>query len=143
MATREFEAQQLLKAYRKGLISDELFEAQMKDLGGSNGGGLDVVNVLMHRGDGSKIAAQNLQKTTQSETAVFTIPANFRADKENSHKGDQIIYVIDGKVTARVSGKEQDLKAGDLLMIPAGAPHTLRTGDQPMFGFTVLAPPEA
>jgi quercetin dioxygenase-like cupin family protein len=46
-------------------------------------------------------------------------------------------------VTARVSGKEQDLKAGDLLMIPAGAPHTLRTGSEPMFGLTVFAPPEA
>jgi len=74
---------------------------------------------------------------------VFTIPANFNADRENSHKGDQVIYVIDGKVTARVSGKEQDLKAGDVLMIPAGAPHALRTGSEPMFGFTILAPPEA
>lgn len=142
MATRDFEVQQLLKAYRKGLISDELFAAQMKDIGASNGG-LDVVNVLTHRGDGSKVAAQNLQKTAQSETVVFTIPANFHADRENSHKGDQVIYIIDGKVTARVSGKEQDLKAGDLLMIPAGAPHTLRTGDEPMFGFTIFAPPEA
>jgi hypothetical protein len=30
MATRDFEVQQLLKAYRKGLISDDLFETQMK-----------------------------------------------------------------------------------------------------------------
>jgi bacterioferritin (cytochrome b1) len=32
MATTDFEARQLLKAYRKGLISDELFEEQMKEL---------------------------------------------------------------------------------------------------------------
>jgi len=32
MATVDFEARQLLKAYRKGLISDELFESQMKEL---------------------------------------------------------------------------------------------------------------
>ncbi len=142
MATRDFEVQQLLKAYRKGLISDTLFEAQMKDLGESNGA-LDVANVFTHRGDGSKIAAQMLQKTPQSQTMVFTIPANFSGDHENTHKGDQVIYVIDGKVTARVSGKEQDLKAGDVLMIPAGAPHTLRTGSEPLFGFTIFAPPEA
>jgi len=36
MATADFEARQLLKAYRKGLISDELFEAEMRDL--RNGG---------------------------------------------------------------------------------------------------------
>jgi quercetin dioxygenase-like cupin family protein len=142
MATRDFEVQQLLKAYRKGLISDEVFAAQMKEVGESPGG-LDVANVLGHRSDGSKVTSQMLQKTAQSETAVFTIPANFHADRENTHKGDQLIYVIDGTVTARVSGKEQDLKAGDLLMIPAGAPHTLRTGSEPMFGFTVFAPPEA
>lgn len=142
MATRDFEVQQLLKAYRKGLISDALFEAQMKELGETNGG-LDVANVFAHRGDGTKISAQKLQETPQSQTMVFTIPANFSADQENSHKGDQIIYVIDGKVTARVSGKEQDLKAGDVLMIPAGAPHTLRTGSESMFGFTIFAPPEA
>jgi quercetin dioxygenase-like cupin family protein len=142
MATRDFEVQQLLKAYRKGLISDEVFAAQMKEVGESQGG-LDVANVLGHRSDGSKVTSQKLQKTAQSETAVFTIPANFHTDRENTHKGDQLIYVIDGTVTARVSGKEQDLKAGDLLMIPAGAPHTLRTGSEPMFGFTVFAPPEA
>jgi hypothetical protein len=38
MATTDYEARQLLKAYRKGLISDELFEEQMKELGnGQNG----------------------------------------------------------------------------------------------------------
>jgi quercetin dioxygenase-like cupin family protein len=142
MATQQFEVQQILKAYRKGLISDELFEAQMKEVGASNGA-LDVANVFTHRGDASKISAQVLQKTPQSETMVFTIPANYSADRENSHKGDQVIYVIDGKCTARVSGKEQELKAGDVLMIPAGAPHTIRTGTESMFGFTILAPPEA
>lgn len=38
MANKEFEQQQILKAYRKGLISDELFAAQMAELGvGKNG----------------------------------------------------------------------------------------------------------
>src|SRR5215475_752209 len=32
MATTDLEARQLLKAYRKGLISDELFEEQMKEI---------------------------------------------------------------------------------------------------------------
>jgi catechol-2,3-dioxygenase len=38
MANKEFEQQQILKAYRKGLISDELFAAQIAELGvGKNG----------------------------------------------------------------------------------------------------------
>lgn len=38
MATTDFEVRQLLKAYRKGLISDELFEEQMKELGNGHQG---------------------------------------------------------------------------------------------------------
>jgi quercetin dioxygenase-like cupin family protein len=142
MATSDFEVQQLLKAYRKGLISDELFAEQMKELGAAKDG-LDVVNVLQYQGDSSKVSAQMLQKTPQSQTMVFTIPAGFSNDRENTHKGDQLIYVIKGSATARVSGKEQGLKAGDLLMIPAGSPHTLRTGSEPLFAVTIFAPPEA
>jgi hypothetical protein len=38
MATREFEVQQLLKAYRKGLISEQLFAGEMAEMGdGRNG----------------------------------------------------------------------------------------------------------
>lgn len=36
MATADFEVRQLLKAYRKGLISDALFEEQMQELGNGN-----------------------------------------------------------------------------------------------------------
>ena len=79
MATKDFEIQQLLKAYRKGLISDELFAAQMKELGTAQAG-LDVANVLALRGDASKVSAQMLQKTPQSQTMAFTIPANFSND---------------------------------------------------------------
>ena len=142
MASKDFEVQQLLKAYRKGLISDELFAAQMKELGTAQAG-LDVANVLALRGDASKVSAQMLQKTPQSQTMTFTIPANFSNDHENTHKGDQIIYVIDGCAIARVSGKEQEIRAGDMLMIPAGSPHTLRTGSESLFGVTIFAPPEA
>jgi len=142
MATKDFEIQQLLKAYRKGLISDALFEAQMKELGAATEG-LDVANVLALRGDASKVSAQMLQKTPQSQTMTFTIPANFSNDHENTHKGDQIIYVIEGCAIARVSGKEQEIRAGDMLMIPAGSPHTLRTGSESLFGVTIFAPPEA
>jgi quercetin dioxygenase-like cupin family protein len=141
MATKEFEAQQILKAYRKGLISDALFEEQMRELGmASKSGktGLDVENVFPHKGK----MFEMLQKTPQSQTGVFTLPANYKGDKENTHKGDQLIYVIEGCAVARVSGKEQEIKAGDLLMIPAGAPHALCTGNEQFFGFTVFAPPE-
>jgi len=142
MANRDFEVQQLLKAYRKGLISDQLLKQQMNELTSASDG-LEVENVFAHRSNGAKAAAHPLQKTPQSEAMVFSIPAGFSNDHENSHRGDQIIYVIEGRATARVSGKEREIKAGDVLTIPAGAMHTLKTGSEALFGLTVFAPPES
>jgi quercetin dioxygenase-like cupin family protein len=141
MATKDFEVQQLLRAHRKGLISDELLAQQMTELGASENGA-SMPNVFSHRGNGAKVSAHTLGKTAQSETMVFSLPAHFGNDHENSHRGDQIIYVIEGRATARVSGKECEIKAGDLVTIPAGAPHTLRTGDDSLFALTIFAPPE-
>ena len=144
MATKDFEFRQLLKAYRSGLITQQLFEQQMQELeDGSEDNVLGVVNVFAHRGNGAKASGHTMGKTPQTESMAFSIPANFSNDHENSHKGDQIIYVIEGRATARVSGKEQEIKAGDVITIPAGAMHTLRTAGEPLFGFTIFAPPEA
>ena len=142
MANKDFEVQQLLNAYRKGVISEELFARQMDELGAGGDGHDAVPNVFAHRGDGAKMAQQILGKTPQTESMVFTIPAGFSNDHENSHRGDQLIYVIEGKATCRVSGKECEIKAGDFVTIPAGAPHTLRTGAEKLFALTVFAPPE-
>ncbi len=135
MATKDFEVQQLLKAYHKGVISEELFARQMDELGAGGDGHDAVPNVFAHRGDGAKMAQQILGKTPQTESMVFTIPPGFSNDHETS-------YVIEGKATCRVSGKECEIKAGDFVTIPAGAPHTLRTGAEKLFALTVFAPPE-
>ncbi len=137
MATKDFEVQQLLRAYRRGLISEELFEHQMAELGAA-GDRDSVPNVFAHRGERRHM----LGKTGQSESMVFNVPAHHSNDHENTHKGDQLIYVIEGRATARVSGQEHEIKAGDLVTIPAGAPHTLRTGDESLFALTIFAPPE-
>ncbi len=146
MATRDFEFSQLLKAYRKGIISEALFEQQMNELTGTNAAGaenpLNVANVAAFRGHGTRARGKRLQRTAHSETMTFTIPPGFHNDRENSHRGDQIIFVIEGSATARVAGREQQIKAGDILTIPAGAMHTLRTDAEPLFGLTVFSPPE-
>ena len=83
-----------------------------------------------------------LQQTPQSQAMVFTLPAGYIGDRENSHKRDQILYVIEGSATCRVSGQECTIKTGDLVTIPAGAPHALRTSDKKFFALTVFAPPK-
>ncbi len=99
---------------------------------------MDAVNLFELRGQAFKA----LGKTDRSTVDVFTMPAGHDPGHEASHKGDQIIYVIEGAATARVAGEEREVKAGDLLIIPSGTMHTLRTGTQPLFALTILAPPE-
>src|SRR5258706_3373973 len=75
MATKNFEVQQLFKALRAGVISQEFFTDQMDELMGSNGDGhVAVPNVFAHRGDGGKLGQHSLSKTPQTESAVFTLP---------------------------------------------------------------------
>lgn len=143
MATKNFEVQQLFSAYRKGLITEEFLSQQIDELGGAGDDHDAVANVFALQTNGAKVAQKRLGKTPQTESAVFSLPPNFGDGRENSHKGDQLIYVIEGAATCRVSGKECQIKAGDFVTIPAGAPHTLRTGAEKLFALTVFAPPEA
>ena len=57
MATADFEARQLLKAYRKGLITDELFEAQMRELQGGAQNGRYLFNGKSHTSEKEMIVA--------------------------------------------------------------------------------------
>jgi quercetin dioxygenase-like cupin family protein len=142
MARRDFEVQQLFRAYHNGVISREFFTQQMDELVNASGEHDAVANVFALRGDGAKMAQGKLGSTPQTESMVFTLPPNFGDGHENSHRGDQLIYVIEGSATCRVSGKECEIKTGDFVTIPAGAPHTLRTGTEKLFALTVFAPPD-
>jgi len=99
---------------------------------------MDAVNLFDYRGESFKA----LCKTQQSTVDVFTLPPGHDPGHEATHGGDQIIYVIEGSATARVAGEEREVKAGDLVMIPAGTLHTLRTGVQSLFALTIMAPPD-
>ena len=55
MATADFEVRQLLKAYRKGLISDELFEAQIRELTNGARKAEYVFNGKSHETEGEMI----------------------------------------------------------------------------------------
>jgi quercetin dioxygenase-like cupin family protein len=99
---------------------------------------MDAVNLFELRGQPFKA----LCKTAQSTVDVFTLEPGHDPGHEATHKGDQIIYVIEGSAVARIAGEERQVKAGDLVMIPAGTLHTLRTEGQSLFALTIMAPPD-
>lgn len=42
----------------------------------------------------------------------------------HTHPGEEIIYVIEGTLEYDIGGKKSRVKAGDVLFVPAGTPHT-------------------
>lgn len=42
----------------------------------------------------------------------------------HTHPGEEIIYVIEGTLEYEIGGKKSKVKAGDVLFVPAGTPHT-------------------
>lgn len=41
----------------------------------------------------------------------------------HSHHNEQVSYVMSGKLTFRIDGREIDVAAGEVLQIPGGVPH--------------------
>lgn len=59
------------------------------------------------------------------------------------HTVDQILTFTSGTGLAQVGGKEQEVKAGDLVIVPAGTQHQfINTGPTPLLLYTVYSPAE-
>jgi len=43
----------------------------------------------------------------------------------HTHPGEEIIYVIEGTLEYEIGGKKSTVKAGDVLFVAAGTPHTV------------------
>jgi mannose-6-phosphate isomerase-like protein (cupin superfamily) len=68
-------------------------------------------------------------------------PANPRFLQK--HTVDQILTFTSGKGKATIAGKDQDVKAGDLIIVPAGTQHQfINTGPTPLILYTVYSPAE-
>lgn len=56
---------------------------------------------------------------------------------------DQILTFTSGVGRATIAGKDQDVKAGDLVIVPAGTQHQfVNTGNTPLILYTVYGPAE-
>ena len=59
------------------------------------------------------------------------------------HLVDQLLLFTSGQCRATIAGKNQDVKASDVVIVPAGTQHNfVNTGDEPLELLTVYAPAE-
>jgi mannose-6-phosphate isomerase-like protein (cupin superfamily) len=98
-----------------------------------------ITSLASHRGAFFRM----LQQTPRSQVAVMTIAAGADGGPEEQHRGDQVVYVIDGEALLRVGDVEHHVRSGSVVTIPALTPHHVRNpGSSPLFFLTVYAPPE-
>jgi mannose-6-phosphate isomerase-like protein (cupin superfamily) len=99
---------------------------------------MEPVDIFDHKGGFFRV----LQRTSHSQTAVMTIEPGGEAGPEEEHRGDQIIYIVEGEARVRVQDQEYLAGPGTLLTIPARTRHYVTNrGAQPVFFLTIYAPP--
>lgn len=78
-----------------------------------------------------------------TQLVVMTIPPDGEIGAEVHPDTDQILTFVSGVGEAQVSGQKRQVKAGDLVVVPAGLEHNFRnTGPNPLVLYTVYGPPE-
>ncbi|KAJ6203166.1 hypothetical protein J3E72DRAFT_231795 [Bipolaris maydis] len=77
-----------------------------------------------------------------SQIVAMEVPVNGEIGDE-VHLVDQILLFTSGRGLATVAGKEQEVAAGDVVVVPAGTQHQFVTrGEQPLELITVYSPAE-
>lgn len=77
-----------------------------------------------------------------SQLVIMTIPEGGDIGEE-THTVDQALTFTSGTGLAQVGGKEQEVNAGDLVIVPAGTKHQfLNTGPTPLILYTVYSQAE-
>ncbi|EHY59966.1 hypothetical protein ABEF92_003714 [Exophiala dermatitidis] len=77
-----------------------------------------------------------------SQLVLMTVPVGGEIGDEK-HTVDQILTFTSGQGKATIAGVDQDVKAGDLIIVPAGTQHQfINTGPTPLILYTVYSPAE-
>ncbi|MCI0548279.1 MAG: cupin domain-containing protein [Candidatus Rokubacteria bacterium] len=98
-----------------------------------------VVDTSRYRGEFFRV----LQETERSQTAVMTLAPGADAGPAEIHRGDQILFVVEGEAVLRVAEEEYRAGPGACVIIPGGTRHHVRNaGPAPLFCLSVYAPPE-
>lgn len=88
---------------------------------------IDLTN-LMNYQTGSVVSREILKKSNGSIT-VFAFDKDGGLS-EHTAPFDAVAHIIDGEAEIKVSGKSHNLKKGEMIIMPAGEPHSLKALDK-------------
>lgn len=85
-----------------------------------------------------------LHTTDRSQVAIMNLaPGEASSEGMSVHPGqDQLLYLLEGELFAEIDGKAGRVGAGELAVVPAGAPHRfVNQGDTPARSLNIYTPP--
>ena len=78
-----------------------------------------------------------------TQLVIMTIPPGGEIGVETHDENDQILSFVSGLGKAVVDGGTKKVKAGDVVVVPAGKEHNfLNDGPNPLVLYTVYGPPD-
>ncbi len=81
--------------------------------------------------------------TKRSQLVVMNIPAGEDIGEETHDGIDQILTIVEGEGETVLSGKKSAVKAGSVIVVPAGVKHNVITkGDKALKLYTMYTPPD-
>ena len=74
--------------------------------------------------DGSVVSKEVIKK----EKGTVTLFAFDKGQGLSEHTApfDALVYIVDGKAEITIAGKQHNLKAGEVIIMPANKPHALK-----------------
>jgi mannose-6-phosphate isomerase-like protein (cupin superfamily) len=78
-----------------------------------------------------------------TQLVIMTIPPDGEIGEEVHDENDQILSFVSGVGKAVIGGRSKPVKAGDVVIVPAGTKHNfLNDGPNPLVLYTVYGPPD-
>ncbi|HWG95238.1 MAG TPA: cupin domain-containing protein [Mycobacteriales bacterium] len=78
-----------------------------------------------------------------TQLVIMTVPPGGSIGLETHDENDQILSFVSGVGKAVVEGVEQEVVAGDVVVVPAGTEHDfVNDGPNPLVLYTVYGPPD-
>ena len=76
-----------------------------------------------------------------TQLVIMTIPPDGEIGVEVHEENDQVLSFVSGLGEAVIAGSSKAVKAGDVVVVPAGVEHNfLNTGPNPLVLYTVYGP---
>lgn len=84
-----------------------------------------MIHIDVHQAKGDRFKV--LQTTDRTQLAMMTLPpGGTTGNEEGLTDSDQVIYVIEGRIELTVADETRELRAGEIVIVPAATPHKLR-----------------